>query len=256
MSDIIISGITIRRDEHGRYCLNDLHRASGMEKRHQPSDWLRIQQTQDLITELGEAIPGIPGIQSKQGLGTFVAKELVYAYAMWISAAFHLKVIRAYDTMVTAAPAPVELTRMELIQLAMAAEQEKLELVAKLEEQAPKVEIVDRISEATNTLCIRDAAKTLQVQPSKLTQWLLVNKWIYHRPGKAGYLAYQDRIQSCHLIHKSTPYRNSETGEERVSEQVRITGRGLTLLAQKLNEGGVGLFPIKPPKGPPAAGIH
>ena len=51
------------------------------------------------------AIPGVPGIESKQGLGTFVVKELVYGYAMWISPAFHLKVIQAYDA-TTPTPLP------------------------------------------------------------------------------------------------------------------------------------------------------
>lgn len=82
----------IRKDSDGRYCLNDLHRAAGGEKRIQPSDWLRLKQTHELVAELDRSIPVIPGIQARQGLGTFVAKELVYAYAMWIRPAFDLKV--------------------------------------------------------------------------------------------------------------------------------------------------------------------
>jgi hypothetical protein len=110
---LTISGIDIACDEHGRFNLSDLHRASGSQKCHQPSDWLRLQQTKELITELRKpvisSVPGNPGSDNINHLepvnivksffmtqGTFVVEELVYSYAMWISPAFHLKVIRAY----------------------------------------------------------------------------------------------------------------------------------------------------------------
>jgi hypothetical protein len=101
MSNLIISDLTIRQDAEGRFCLNDLHRASGEEQRHRPKYWLENQQTQDLIAELKKG--GIPPISVTAGRngGTYVCKELVYAYGMWISPAFHLKVIRAYDALVT-----------------------------------------------------------------------------------------------------------------------------------------------------------
>jgi hypothetical protein len=97
---LTIANIHIRQDSQGRYCLNDLHRAAGGEKRHQPTDWLRTQQAVDLVAEV--STPGIPGVKTEEGRygGTYVCKELVYAYAMWISAKFHLQVIRAYDALV------------------------------------------------------------------------------------------------------------------------------------------------------------
>lgn len=99
MNELTIANTPIRKDAEGRYCLNDLHRASGGDNAYQPSNWLRSQQAIDLIEFLKseESNP----IESKQGLGTFVVKELVYAYAMWISAVFQLKVIRAYDSLIT-----------------------------------------------------------------------------------------------------------------------------------------------------------
>ncbi|CAI6143749.1 KilA-N domain-containing protein [Acinetobacter baumannii] len=111
---LVIGDFTIRQDEEGRYCLNDLHKASGDDKKHFPAYFLRNQQTKDLIAEielsnvngldseryenLHIAVKVIKGGSDKQG--TYVVKELVYAYAMWISPKFHLMVIRAYDSLV------------------------------------------------------------------------------------------------------------------------------------------------------------
>jgi hypothetical protein len=96
-----IDNLKIKTDAEGRYCLNDLHKAAGKEPKHQPRYWLANIQTQHLIAEIGSD-SGIPlsVIKGGEGQGTYVCKELVYAYAMWISAPFHLKVIRAYDALV------------------------------------------------------------------------------------------------------------------------------------------------------------
>lgn len=94
---LIIAGAKVKTDDSARFSLNDLHKAAGGENRHRPSIWLENQQTQALIAELEKA--GIPAFESKQRQGTFVVKELVYAYAMWLSPAFNLTVIRAFDSL-------------------------------------------------------------------------------------------------------------------------------------------------------------
>ncbi|UOP00569.1 KilA-N domain-containing protein [Kingella potus] len=103
MNSICISNVAIRQTSNNLYNLNDLHKASGGEKRFQPANWLRNAQTVDLIDFLKNEELQSEGkiIQSKQGLGTFVCKELVYAYATWISAKFFLLVIRTFDAVVT-----------------------------------------------------------------------------------------------------------------------------------------------------------
>ena len=93
----------------GLYSLNDLHKASGNENKHRPSLFMANAQTKDLINELNSEA-GITASLNKRSVktikggdtnlqGTYVCRELVYSYAMWISAKFHLMVIRAFDAM-------------------------------------------------------------------------------------------------------------------------------------------------------------
>ncbi len=112
MGHITIAEVKVRIDKDGRYSLNDLHKAGGAESRHQPAFFLRRPEIIDLLEAIvnsalaqsigKEETTGIPVVSTggRNG-GTFVCKELVYAYAMWISPVFHLSVIRAYDSLVT-----------------------------------------------------------------------------------------------------------------------------------------------------------
>lgn len=82
------------------YSLNDLHHVAGGDEKFKPSLFLRLDQTQELINEIkGTDMYLLEPVQIERGRngGTFVCRELVYAYAMWISPKFNLAVIRAFD---------------------------------------------------------------------------------------------------------------------------------------------------------------
>ena len=114
MNAIAISNVAIRQTENNLYNLNDLHKASGGENRHKPSLWLQNQQTSDLIDEISKA--GNPALDKNQQViqvvkggnkrGTYACKELVYAYATWISAKFFLQVIRTFDAVISGSLKP------------------------------------------------------------------------------------------------------------------------------------------------------
>ena len=151
---LTICSTSIRQDEVGRYCLNDLHKASGGLPSQRANYWLSNQQTQELIVEVGGAgFPAGPLNIVNDGFnnGTYVCEELVYAYAMWISPKFHLQVIRAYAAQVTG-QAAIALPQQPLVpnftNPAAAARAWALEYEAKQVAQAQTLQISHELAEA------------------------------------------------------------------------------------------------------------
>lgn len=173
---LTVCGVDIKQDAEGRYCLNDFHKAAGGEERHATWRFLRLDTTEELTKEIQNTISGgLEPVASKAGRygGTFVVKELVYAYAMWISPKFHLEVIRSYDRLATegvavhasAAEAVLDdpLTYMEkVIAQAKVLKAERDRLALENKEMAPKAVVFD------NCVALRQESLAMRNRFSKL----------------------------------------------------------------------------------------
>lgn len=103
--NLVMFETKIRQDKEGRYCLNDLHKAAVLsganERTKEPGKFMASPQTIELVKELTDTqILGIDPVNTVKGgknQGTYACKELVYSYAMWISAKFQLLVIQTFD---------------------------------------------------------------------------------------------------------------------------------------------------------------
>lgn len=125
---------------------------------------------------------------------------------------------------------PKELSRMDLIQLALAAEQENQALKQHVALLEPKAQVVDVIADTTNTYSIRESAKTIGVQESKLIDLLLAKNWCYRENSRHRRLcAYAHRVDQKVMINKVSKVVACDDGDK-VFTQARITAFGLTRL--------------------------
>ena len=101
MKTLSIGNNSIRQFD-GLYSLNDLHKAAGGADKHRPGLFVANAHSDQSSDNRKLSRNSCIARKCKRGgtlQGTYGCKELVYAYAMWISPAFMLQVIRAYDTL-------------------------------------------------------------------------------------------------------------------------------------------------------------
>ncbi|ADZ91083.1 KilA, /APSES-type HTH DNA-binding domain [Marinomonas mediterranea MMB-1] len=165
MAHLMIASKDIRTLD-GLYSLNDLHKASGSESRHLPAQFLRNQQTKELIAEIDNyANSHSLAVNKNQGRsgGTWVCKELVYAYAMWISPKFNLEVIRAFDQAQTEQPPePIQQSLPAPIQ-----DDEKLKLINDVAKSLGITESIAVVS-ATDIMAMIQTIRNYQQQLARI----------------------------------------------------------------------------------------
>lgn len=234
MSALTVASRQIPQDAAGRFNLNVLHRASGGEKRHQPSDWLRTDSAKQLISAL-ETDPGIPGspvsvVRGGKTQGTFVCRELVLAYAMWVSPAFHLAVLRAYDAL-TAPTHAVPQSLPEALRLAADLAEKNAQLEQQRDALAIDASAFKRIADVDGLCCISEAAKALQMGPQELFRRLSAERWIFRHTRHSNWSAYQRVIDAGLMAHKLVSAANGQQ-----FSQAMLTVKGMARLAQMLEE--------------------
>ncbi len=180
------------------------------------------------INGLG-TVGAMPTIINESGLYSLVLtsrKPEAKRFKKWITGEV-IPAIRKTGGYLAAAPdeTPEALALRALTVLQATVERQKAQLAV----AGPKAEALDRIATADGSFCITDAAKALQARPKDLFDYLRSHGWIYRRPGTAHDVGYQARVNSGDLEHKVTTVLKAD-GSEKVTEQVRVTAKGLAKL--------------------------
>ena len=124
----------------------------------------------------------------------------------------------------------------EALQLAADQAKQNASLHLVIQQQAPKVQALERLSGTHGSICITTAAKQLGIGPLKLFKWLSDNRWIYRRAAFSAWSAYQPRLTAGLLEHKLVKVGNGAEEDLKVVEQVMVTRKGITHLATVMQE--------------------
>lgn len=149
--------------------------------------------------------------------------------------AFKKRLVKAFFELAAQRPAPdVEnLSRMEILQLAMQSEQERLKLEAEkrelehqIESTAPLVAFTKQVEVAPDAISVAQAAKIIGTGQRRLFEFLRQIGWISRRNEP-----YQEKIEAGYLNVKLGSFMHPDHGLKQ-SVTATVTGKGLIKLQQ------------------------
>lgn len=154
-----------------------------------------------------------------------IDRELTDTLLTGYSIPLRRKVIARWHEFEAGKAQPKELSRMEILKLAMESEQARIEAEKKLALAAPKVEFVDNYVQAsTGSLGFRQVCKLLKVKEPAFREFLLAEKIMYYLGGTL--TAHQNHLDAGRFEVK-TGVANSE----HAYSSTKFSAKGVTWVA-------------------------
>ena len=154
-----------------------------------------------------------------------LGRELTYTLLAGYNVVLRRRVIARWQELEAQQPAPAQLTRMDILKLAMESEQARIQAETQLALAAPKAEYVDRYVAANGSLGFRQVAKLLNAKEPEFRAFLEDSKILYRLAGVL--TPYQNHIEAGRFSIK--------TGVSQVNEhafaRARFTPKGVEWVA-------------------------
>lgn len=118
--ELIINKTEITKNENGLYSLNDLHKSAGGLVKDLPNKFMASKSFKNVVDVLIAQKSAFNPVEKKQGRyngGTWICKELVYKYAMWVNAEFEVNVIQTFDEIISAIDSPATMKALNELTL-------------------------------------------------------------------------------------------------------------------------------------------
>lgn len=130
---------------------------------------------------------------------------------------------------------PSELSRLEILQIALEAEEENQALRGQISVLEPKAQALEVIANTDSTYTIRDCAKTIGINEKKLIQLLLDKGWVYRDQSKR-LQPYSQKCDQKIFINRPSKVIKNSVGEEHIYLHMRVTAHGLTRITGLVNK--------------------
>ena len=123
----------------------------------------------------------------------------------------------------------------EALRLAANLAEQKMQLEAKVKEDAPKVEYYDQLQEAPGEITFTRFAKLIGIQRKRLIDWLRANRYIYG----VSNTPYQNRIEQGLLVLRNPEGKTHSDGTPVFAPYAHVTPKGAGSIYRRLLDEGI-----------------